>query len=191
MDENEIIGKLKTMLTPRRFTHSIGVRDTAIRLAKVYNYDVEKAKIAGLLHDCAKDIKKQQILQLCSKFDIVLDNIFREAIQLVHGPLGAHIAKDEFKITDQDILEAIKFHTVGKAGMSKLTKIIYLADYIEPNRQFPGVEYLREIAYKDLNKAVILAIDNTIKYILKRGQLIHPNTVDARNYILLYEYERK
>ena len=182
-----MIERLRNMLTPGRLKHSLGVRDTAVRLAEVYNCDVEKARIAGLLHDCAKDINKQQILQMCDKFDIVLDNISKHATQLVHGPLGAQIAKSEFKITDESVLEAIKYHTVGKAGMSKLTKIIYLADYIEPNRQFPGVDYLREIAFKDLNKAVILAIDNTIKYILKRGQLIHPNTIDARNYILLYE----
>ncbi|MBZ4645108.1 MAG: hypothetical protein PWR27_1452 [Petroclostridium sp.] len=187
MNESAMMDKLKGMLTPGRFRHSIGVRDTAIELAKLYGCDAEKARIAGLLHDCAKDIKKQQILQLCDKFDIVLDNISKAEMQLIHGPLGAKIAQHQFGIVDEEILEAVHYHTVAKAEMTTLCKIIYLADFIEPNRDFPGVDKLRRIAYKDLNQAILMAIDNTIRFVLSLGKLIHPNTIDARNYILLYE----
>ncbi|NLY43975.1 MAG: HD domain-containing protein [Clostridiaceae bacterium] len=187
MDENQIIEKLSTMISPKRLKHSIGVRDTAEELAKLYNCDVGKARLAGLLHDCAKDIEKQQILQLCDNFGIVLDEISRVQIQLAHGPLGAKIAQQQFGIEDEEILDSIYYHTVGKANMSCLCKIIYLADYIEPNRDFPGVEKIREAAYKDLNESILVAIDTTVKYVLERRKLIHPNTIEARNYILLHE----
>lgn len=187
MDESQIVKELKNMLTPKRFKHSIGVRDTAIQLAKCYSCNTEKAKIAGLLHDCAKDIKKSQILQLCDKFDIVLDDISKAELQLIHGPLGAKIAHYQFGIRDEEILEAIYFHTIAKENMTILSKIIYLADFIEPNRSFEGIDEIRAIAYKDINQAILLAIENTLKFILRQGRLIHPNTINARNYILLYE----
>ncbi|MGE4282456.1 MAG: bis(5'-nucleosyl)-tetraphosphatase (symmetrical) YqeK [Clostridia bacterium] len=185
MDESKMIEKLEGLLTPCRFKHSIGVRDTAVGLAKIYGGDAEKARIAGLLHDCAKDVKKQQILQQCDNFGIVLDEIEKTEFRLVHGPLGVKFAQCYFGIEDKEILNAIYYHTVGKENMDILTKIIYLADFIEPNRDFPGVENLRKTAQKNLDKAIVLAIDGTILHVLEKGRLIHPSTINARNYILL------
>ncbi|WHH58421.1 bis(5'-nucleosyl)-tetraphosphatase (symmetrical) YqeK [Petroclostridium sp. X23] len=187
MDENQIMDKLKELLTEDRLKHSIGVRDTAVQLAKIYHCDMDKASVAGLLHDCAKDLKKQQLLQLCDNFDIVLNEIERSEIHLIHGPLGAKFAQCYFGINDPEILDAIYYHTVAKEKMTLLTKIVYLADFIEPNRDYPGVEEIRRIAYDDLNDGILAGIDATIRYVLKRGKVIHPNTINARNYILLYE----
>lgn len=187
MDENQIMEELKEMLTPERLKHSLGVREAAAQLAEFYHGNVEKASIAGLLHDCAKDFNPRQMLQLCYNFDIVLDDICKREIKLIHGPLGAKIAQHKFGIEDEEILDAISFHTFAKENMPLLTKIVYLADFIEPNRVFPGVECIRELAYKDLNKAIILAIDTTIRHVLSKGEVVHPKTINARNYILLYE----
>lgn len=187
MDESRMTEKLRQLLTAKRFKHSLAVRNEAVRLAQYYNCNVQKAAIAGLLHDCAKDLRKRQMLQLCNEFGIVLDDICKKEKQLIHGPLGASIAKEQFEIQDEDILEAIYFHTTAKEGMTILTKIIYLADYIEPGRHFYGVESIRAIAYHNLNKAVLAAIDSTIKHVIAKGRLIHPRTIEARNHILLYE----
>ncbi len=187
MDEKQIIDKLKTMLTPHRFKHSIGVKETAIKLAETHGCNIQKAAIAGLLHDCAKDFTKHQMLQLCSEFDIVLDNICKKEIPLIHGFLSACIAGKYFNIEDGETLQAIRYHTLAKEKMSTLEKVIYIADFIEPNRCFEGVDAIRIAAYEDLNHAVLLAIDNTIKHVIAKGNLIHPMTIAARNYILLTE----
>ncbi len=182
-----MIDKLKTMLKPHRFKHSIGVKETATILARIYHCDIQKAAVAGLLHDCAKDFTKQQMLQLCSEFDIVLDNICGKDIPLIHGFLSACIAGKYFDIEDEETLQAIRYHTLAKEKMSTLEKVIYLADFIEPNRCFEGVDAIRTAAYKDLNRAVLLAIDNTIKHVIAKGKLIHPMTIAARNYIITTE----
>jgi len=103
---------------------------------------------------------------------------------LIHGPVGAKIATDLFKITDRDILSAIEYHTYGKKNMTKLEKIIYLADLIEEGRDYPGVEELRALAERDLDRAVLKALDNSIIHVIAKGGLIHPNTIEARNYII-------
>ncbi len=187
-DENVIIEDLKKILTPERFEHSIGVMECAIKLALNFGCDQEKALLAGLLHDCAKDFKKQHMLQLCDEFGIVLDAVSKHEKQLIHGPLGAGLAKHKYKINDEEILEAIRYHTVAKGNMTLLTKIIYVADCIEPLRDFMGIAEIRDIAYTDIDLALIKCIDSTIKQVLARGRLIHPLTIEARNYILFSKY---
>ena len=186
MEQEEMVSKLEKMLSAKRFEHSIGVQQTAVTLAKQYGADEEKASIAGLLHDCAKDFKKQQVLQLCLNFDIVLNDIYQKEIGLIHGPLGARVATQTFGINDAEILDAIYFHTFGKANMPLITKIVYLADLIEPSRDYPGVQALRNRACEDLDRAILAALDMTIKYVLVRNKPIHPKTIEARNYILLH-----
>ncbi len=183
--KNRILDKLRKILTPKRFEHSLGVMETGKELAQNYGCDVEKAKLAGLLHDCAKDIEKHQMLQLCDDFGIVLDEISKKESQLIHGPVGAELARYTFGIQDEEILDAIRYHTVGKEDMTLLTKIIYVADCIEPGRSFSGVSEIREMAFSDIDLAVIKSIDSTIKRVLYRGRLIHPLTIKARNYIIL------
>lgn len=176
--------KLKGMLLEKRYNHSVMVCETARELASIYGADVKKAEVAGLLHDCAKNFTKDEMFTLCDKYGIVLDDVTKKQTGLIHAFLGAEIAKDIFEIDDEEIYDAIFYHTVGKPDMSLLTKIIYIADAIEPLRHYEGVDRLRELAHTDLDKALVYQIDITIKSVLKRGSLLHLNTVDTRNYYL-------
>lgn len=175
----EIKEALKKTLSNRRYTHSLGVADEARRLAKLYGEDEEKAYMAGLLHDCAKEIDEP--VKRCQDLGVELDDIMRLNKGLIHGPLGAEIARCDFGINDEEILSAIRWHTVGKAGMTLLEKIIYIADMTEENRDFEGVEKLREAVNSDLDKAILLDIGQHLQVLEKRGAIIHPNTILLRN----------
>lgn len=186
-EEEKMLKYLKENLKEGRFRHSISVKDTAIKLAEIYGADLEKAKIAALIHDCAKYVDIQNMLNILEKYGDNNNKCF-EIPAILHAPVGAYIAKDIMEVEDKDILNAITYHTTGRKNMSLLEKIIYLADYIEPFRSFPGVEDVRKLAYNgELNKAMLLSFDNTIKYIVERGQLLHKDTIEARNYILCGE----
>jgi len=180
----QIEQKLKGMLLEKRYKHSVAVMETAVEMALFYGADVEKARIAGLLHDCAKNYSPEEMIALCDEYSIELDDVTKKQHGLIHAFLGAEIAKREFGIDDDEIYDAIYFHTVGKPNMSTLTKIIYIADGIEPLRNYDGVEHLREVAYQDLDKAIIYQMDITIKSVLKKGTLLHPGTVATRNYYI-------
>lgn len=184
MDYKEAVIELESMTSKKRFKHTMGVVDASKKLAKLYGEDPKKAKIAALLHDCAKCFDAKQIEEHIDRYGIMLDNIEREEYELVHGKIGREIAKDRFKIEDEDILNSIEYHTTGRVGMSVLEKIIYLSDFIEPTREYEGVEELRELALEDLNKAVLQAFDNTIRYVISIRKMIHPRTIEARNDIL-------
>lgn len=179
--------KLIRSIGEKRYNHSIRVMETAVRLARHYNYDEEKAKTAGLLHDCAKYGDHLYLLKRVNDFDIILDDSMIQNKELIHGPLGAKVAEIEYNIQDEDILSAIYYHTIGKENMSLLEKIIYMADFIEPQRNFPNVEWFREYAFKDLDKALRLSMDHTIKYLIDKGKLINVNTIKARNYLIFIE----
>ncbi|WP_278287300.1 bis(5'-nucleosyl)-tetraphosphatase (symmetrical) YqeK [Caloranaerobacter ferrireducens] len=171
-------------MNEERFIHSIGVMETAEKLADVYGCDKNKARLAGLIHDCGKLKNDRELLKMAFEFGIILDDVKDVNIALLHAPLGAEIAKNEFGIKDLEILNAIRYHTTGKENMSLLEKIIYIADYIEPNRDFPSVEVLRELAFLDLDKAVLMAMDNTIKYVVDNGWILDIETIKARNFLL-------
>lgn len=179
--------KLKEDIGQKRYIHSIGVMNTSMELAKIYKADEEKAKIAGLFHDCAKFREKRNLLKMATEFDIILDNVMERNVELIHGPLGAEVAKRIYNIYDEEILSAIRYHTTGKEDMSILDKIVFIADYIEPNRKFEGVEEVRQLAYRDLDKSLIKAMDNTIVFVVKSGDLIHLDTIKARNYLKIRE----
>ena len=181
---DEIREKLKNSLLEKRYNHSIGVMETSIKLAEQYGADVEKARIAGLLHDCAKNFSKDDMFSLCAEYGIELDSVMKKSTGLIHGLLGAEVAKREYGIDDEEIYDAIYYHTVGKPNMSLLTQIVYIADGIEPLRHYDGVDRIRELAAEDLDKALILQIDYTIKSVISKGGLLHTNTVDTRNYYL-------
>lgn len=166
--------QLKTLLTPERYAHSLGVMETAAELAKIHGADVEKAKIAGLLHDNAKNL--DNIFDRCRDLEVELDQFEQSCPPLVHAKLGAETAKIEFYVTDTEILEAIRWHTIGKPGMSLLEKIIFVADLTEPGRTFPDAFLLRELSRKNLDKAVAECIKSTIEVNKKRGNPIHPNS---------------
>ncbi len=167
-----------------RYNHSLRVMKVASELANRHDVNVEKAKIAAYYHDCAKFKSKTILLKRAESFDIIKNSIMEKNTELIHAPLSAEIAKKDYGIKDKEILEAIKNHTTGGRYMSKLDKIIYLADYIEPERNFPGVEIARKLAYEDLDKGMLFALDNTIKYLIDKKQLISTETVEIRNELL-------
>lgn len=182
--EKQMNEYLKAKLKKSRYVHSLGVMDTAVKLAERHGADVAKARIAGLIHDCAKCMDEKDMIDLVTHEDMNIDEVSMRNAALLHGPAGAIIAENEMGIGDQDILGAVRYHTTGKSDMSLLEKIVYIADYIEPNRNFPGVEELREITFEDLDKGLLKAFDNTIKHVVDGGQLLHFDTVKGRNYLL-------
>jgi predicted HD superfamily hydrolase involved in NAD metabolism len=177
--------KLRSLLDEERYLHSIGVMETAIHLAKKYGADVEKAQVAGLLHDCAKGYSDEELLKFAQRYGIEVDDVLKNAPFLLHGPIGAHLVEEIFGIKDKEIKRAISLHTTGDVNMSLLDEIVFLADYIEPNRDFEGVTQLRELAEENLELALLKSFDSTICYVLQRGLLLYEKTVKARNYILL------
>lgn len=179
-----IINKLKDNIGENRFNHSMEVMKTAKELAKIYNCDEGKASIAGLLHDCAKFDDEIYLLKRTNDFGILLDNVMQVNTELVHGPLGSYIAETEYNISDIEILDSIYFHTTGRENMTLLDKIIYISDYIEPSRKFPGVDQIRSMAFENLDMSILMAMENTIKFLLERKRLIHLNTIKARNYLI-------
>ena len=181
--DEAILEQLLVDLGEDRFNHSLRVVEEAERLASKYNIDREKAVTAALLHDCAKFSDKKKILKMANYFDIIISDIMIHNKQLIHGPLGAKMAQDKYKVYDVDILNAIEFHTTGRKDMSKLEKLIYIADYIEPGRKFPGVNQVRRLAYVDLDRSILLAMDETIVFLVKNNRLISPYTIEARNQL--------
>lgn len=187
MIETWMYDKLKEDIGPKRYEHSIRVMDTSIKLAKYYGCNVDKAALAGLLHDCGKLQGKINLLKIAYKFDIILDNVIEHNEELIHGPLGEVLANRIYSIDDEAILNAIGSHTTGRENMSLLEKIVYLADVIEPGRKFEGVAEIRDLAYKNINKSILFAMDRTIMFTLSKGSLIHLDTIKARNYLIIQE----
>ncbi|MEG2584233.1 MAG: bis(5'-nucleosyl)-tetraphosphatase (symmetrical) YqeK [Oscillospiraceae bacterium] len=187
MELCKIEAQLKSILSERRFKHSLGVANEAKKLAEFYNADVQKAYLAGLVHDCAKEIPTEKMVAILNdNYGIIVDSLMTAMPKLLHGTLGACVAQSEFDIYDAEVLDAIRCHTTGKANMSMLAKIIYIADYIEPNRDFEGVDELRELTYKNIDKAIIKGINMTVADLIKRDLVFHTDTIHARNYLILH-----
>ncbi|MCM0758307.1 bis(5'-nucleosyl)-tetraphosphatase (symmetrical) YqeK [Sporomusa sphaeroides DSM 2875] len=184
MEYNQVMDKLSQVLSAKRFQHSLGVSQTAGKLAGRFGVDVQTARLAGLLHDCARNISSDSLLQKAEAFAIVMNDVERCQPVLLHAPVGAFLANTEYGVDDPDILAAIRLHTTGGRTMSTLAKIIYLADCIEPGRKFPGVDKLRRLADADLNAALLAAFDQSLYYVIEQGLLIHPATIEGRNYLL-------
>lgn len=172
-----------SMIRHKRVAHVMGVEEEAVKLAKFWGADPELARHAAILHDCTKYLDLDAQLKLCRKYDIPLDDLERQAVKLLHAKTGACIARYVFGEPDE-VYEAILWHTTGKADMTLLDKVLYMADYIEPNRDFEGVDRLRELAYTDLDRAMLLGVDATIREMEERGYLIHTNTLNARQWLL-------
>ena len=157
LDITEMKKLLKASLPHKRFKHSLAVYDTALELAAVYGLDKEKVGVGALLHDCGN----QPIL--------------------LHAKLGVYYAREKYGVTDQEILDAIRFHTTGAAGMSKMAMVVYLADLLEPTRDFAGIEEMRRLAKVDLEQAMIKAYAQTIRYLLEYDLLVHPHCIEGYN----------
>ncbi|NLK21526.1 MAG: HD domain-containing protein [Epulopiscium sp.] len=191
MNYDTIRQKLQSALSPKRYKHTLGVVQVSQELGSIYGMDKEKIFLSALLHDCAKDMPVNTKARLCKEYHIPLDSFMRDDIELCHSFLGAEIAKREYNILDREILDAIRYHTTGRAHMTKLEKIIYLADYIEPNREnFEGLETVRRLSYENLDKAVIFALINTIEYIKNNKKTLHPLTLQALDYLTSKKEEK-
>jgi nicotinate-nucleotide adenylyltransferase len=167
-------------LKHKRIPHVLGTEQEAIRLAQRYGADVEKARRAALLHDCTKKLEMEEQLALCETYGMELDELEQVALKLLHSKTGAAIARDVFGV-DDEIYSAIYYHTTGRAGMTLLEKIIYLADYIEPTRDFPDVDVLRKACYEDLDKGLLLGLEMSIEEMQRMGNPVHHATVEARD----------
>lgn len=186
----EIQEKLKKALDEPRYTHTMGVMYTAGSLAKEFDYPVEKAMLAGLLHDCAKCITHEEKIRLCKEHDIEISEAEYANLSLLHAKAGAILARTVYGITDFDILEAIMVHTTGKPYMSFLDKIIYIADYIEPNRdKAPRLAELRKLAFCDIDACLAEILYDTLTYLKKCGGVIDPLT--EATYEFYKEYRKE
>lgn len=177
----EIINDLRQQLSPKRFAHTLGVARAAVGLAQRYGAEPEEAYIAGLLHDCAKELPLSEMQKTVDEAGISVDVDMYVNGALLHGVCGAVVAHQRYGVIDAYILDAIRYHTTGRVGMTTLDKIIFLADYIEETRDFPGVDYLRSLALQDLDKAVLAGYDTTIHHLLDQGLSIYFKTILGRN----------
>ena len=182
LDNRDLRACSYSMIRAKRIAHVQGVEEEAVRLARRWGADEQQARRAGILHDCTKYLELPEQLQLCSKYGIVLDELERTSAKLLHSKTGAWIARDVYGVGEEEF-QAIYWHTTGKADMSLLEKVIYLADYIEPHRDFPGVEELRALAYQDLDAALLMGVEMSIDDLKQRGVPIHPNTRAARDWL--------
>lgn len=180
---SKYIDYLKETLNEHRFEHSLNVADECKKLAERFNYDANKAYLCGLLHDICKNDSQEKMLQIFNKFDIILDNVQRSTPLLWHSIAGAVFIQAKFGIDDEEIIDAIRFHTTGREDMTKLDKIVYLADVISVDRDFDGVENLREISRKDLDLAVFECLKSSIKDLSSKNKLIHIDTIKAYNFL--------
>lgn len=167
-------------LNNRRIPHVLGTEQEAVHLAGRWGGDVEKARRAALLHDCTKKLNLEEQLLMCGQLGITLDDMERRTLKLLHAKTGAAFAECVFG-TDEEVTSAIRWHTTGRANMTLLEKIIYLADYIEPTRDFPGVEELRRVCYQDLDAGLLMGLEMTIQEMEERGAPIHSKTLEARD----------
>lgn len=179
---------LKEKLTEKRYIHSINVSKKAVYLAKKYGADEKKAEIAGLLHDITKQTDEEEQLKFISRAKLELSDIEFKNKKLWHAVSGAAYLKVELNIKDEEILNAIRFHTTGRAGMSLLEKVIFVADMISEERNFPGVEEARNIAEKNLEKAVCFTSILSIEFLIEKKLAIAPNTLEAYNDTVKFFY---
>ncbi len=182
---------LKKELTKERYHHTEGVAYIAVALAMRYNPNttnsdfIEKAMIAGLLHDCAKCMDNEEKLRICDKYNIAYTKLEKENAFLLHGKVGAHIARNEFDIEDEDILNAIIWHTTGRPQMSLLEKIVFIADYIEPSRKpLPQMDEIRQLAFVDIDAAMVKILANTLSYLEKKGEPMDSMTQETYNFYI-------
>jgi len=177
-----ILETIEKNYSEHRKKHTFAVCETAKTLARHYGVDEEKAKVAALFHDMFRDLPEQTLNAYVRDFN--MDDRYYDNVNLAHGKIAAIIMERDHQIKDRDILNAVAYHTTGRPGMSLLEKIIYIADAIEPGRDYPGVEELRNLAYQNLDEACLLSMNNTIEYIKERGLFLDEDTIRAKNFLV-------
>lgn len=181
---NELKNLLQARLSAKRFQHSLNTGDVAKKLALQHGADADKAYLAGLLHDYAKGISAEKLWEIASAQGLIQDEIEKQIPDILHAPVGAYLLAQELNIKDNELLQAVRYHTLGAMEMSLLDKIIYIADIIEPGRDFPGLQRLYCLAFKNIDQALIFSMESTIRYCLEKQRLIHPLSVKNRNHLL-------
>jgi len=179
---DKIKEKMRSILTLKRYNHTLGVEKVAIELAHKYGADMRKVRKGALLHDCSKQFSLAKMHELCDCDETIA--FYGHLGELLHGFAGSVYAKNEFGITDEEVLNSIRYHTIGRRGMSLVEKIIYVADAIEPSRTNIEVETIRRLAFEDIDEAILHEVDRKMEYLIKKEAIIHPNTVDMRNWLL-------
>ena len=175
--------RLLNRLSPMRYEHSLSVSFTCMSLAMRYGYDMNKAELAGLMHDCGKRYSDDIILKKCIKHGIEVTEAELNALPVLHAKYGAWLAEHKYQITDREILDAIGCHTTGKPDMTVLDKILYIADYIEPRRfKAENLPLIRRLAYENLDETMYAILSGTLEYLDKKGGSIDPMTVEAYEY---------
>ncbi|MCQ2536540.1 MAG: bis(5'-nucleosyl)-tetraphosphatase (symmetrical) YqeK [Lachnospiraceae bacterium] len=184
-DLHRIEKKVKKYVDKDRFEHVRGVTYMCAALAMHYGLDMKQAMIAGLLHDCAKNLSDKEKLEICEKKKIPVTSIEEESPQLLHGKLGAYFAREKYGIDDEEILHAIEVHTTGCVDMSELDMVVYISDFIEPNRKkIPCLDEARELSFISLEGATEFILKHSIDYVAVKNQPLDPHTVDAYKYLL-------
>lgn len=189
MKHEKMLYKLKKALDSQRYEHTLGVEETARQMAKCFGADEEKAALAGLLHDCAKCLPLEKMVKAAKGEQ--LDDVMRESKALMHSVAGMCMARDLYGVEDGEVLSAIRWHTTGRAQMTALEKIIYLADMIEPSRKpYPGLNELRKRCFTDLDDAMHFALASSLAHVQAQGKTLHPDTLAAlADYDPDYEHE--
>lgn len=178
--------ELERRLKPSRYRHSLGVAGTAAELARRFGLDVEQARLAGLLHDCAREFPNERLQGEAERRGLAIGEVERSMPLLLHAPLGALLARERYGVEDEAVCRAIARHTVGAAGMTPLDKVVWYADMIEPGRDYPQVERLRQLAREaTLDEMMLAGLSESIIFVVRKQHLIHPDTVLARNELLL------
>ncbi|MDD2619457.1 MAG: bis(5'-nucleosyl)-tetraphosphatase (symmetrical) YqeK [Syntrophomonadaceae bacterium] len=184
LNEQDAINAIKFKLSKKRFQHSLNVAEVARDLAGHYGLDGDLAYLTGILHDYAKGIAAPDLLSIAEANQLMEYETEREVPDLLHAPVGAFLLQQELGLDDKRILQAVRYHTLGSIEMTDLDKIIYLADMIEPGRDYPGMQRLHCLAFRELDEAMLFGIESTIKYCLEAKRILHPRTVEVWNYFL-------
>ncbi|MBR4909531.1 MAG: bis(5'-nucleosyl)-tetraphosphatase (symmetrical) YqeK [Acidaminococcaceae bacterium] len=185
MTIEEMRALLQQSLKPKRYEHSLRVYETALQMAKHYHAEEQKVALAALLHDCGRQVSKEASAAKAEELGIAVDAVEKAQPILLHAKLGVYYAVHKYGVSpdDREVLDAIRYHSTGTADMTETAKIVFLADLIEPGRDFAGVEDIREASWQDLDRGMLLSYDNTIRYLLEDGLLIHPDAIAGYNQL--------
>lgn len=179
---NELRDILKIRLSKKRYTHSFNVADAALKLAEKYGADIEKAYLAGLVHDICKEVPTDEQLAMAQKCRQGIDETEQKIPALYHAAAGSWYGENVLHIHDEDILNAVRYHTTGRAGMSRLEECVYLADLISEDRTYKDVGRMRRLAFEDINGAMLEAARFTLSDVIAKGSFIPENSMQTYNY---------
>ena len=175
--------RVQEHLDKPRYEHTLGVMYTAGAMAMRYQADLDQALIAGLLHDCAKGLSSEKKIKLCEKYNLEISESEKKNPGLLHAKLGAYLASSKYDIEDQEIIDAITYHTTGRPNMTLLDKIVYIADYIEPNRnEAPNLPEVRKLAFVDLDECLYVILKDSLVYLQTKNEVIDPMTEQTYLY---------